>query len=425
MTPGVFRGVPNDVYHGGPGISKSGLDLVRKSPAHYRAVVNAANDNEPRKPTAAQFIGTAFHALLLEPASFVRDYCLGLQREDVPDAIDDRERLVAMVAELNAGRKAKLPTGGAKADLVERIVGFQRERLEASPKSAGVLHDPVDLEAMKGTELKAIIEAENANRTGLLPTSGSRHDLAEILRANGVDVTLWSDVQAEWLRNNGHRTVLTREQWDQLHNMRDAVMAHPAASRLLSAPGESELSCYWEQDVVDPTTQEVIGCELCRVRPDFWRHDGIVVDLKTTEDASEEAFARSIATYGYHVQDAFYRHGIAEAMRQGGVRVGEWNPLDGTITYREDVTRWQAPRAFVFVAVEKTACVVDGEAKGVAVYSLDDESRALGAMQWQADLRTFARCKAAGQWPGYSPKIRNIKLPAWQAKRTAETLAAE
>ncbi|WP_050991864.1 PD-(D/E)XK nuclease-like domain-containing protein [Bradyrhizobium yuanmingense] len=394
MEPGVYRGLANDVYHRGPGISKSGLDLIRKSPAHYRAVVTAANDNE-RAPTAAQFIGTALHMIVLEPQLFAQTYTLALQRSDVPDAIEDREVLVAMVGKLNEGRLPKLPTSGSKAELVERILEFvgncSREELEAK----------------KGADLKAIIEEANTKRAGLLPTSGSRHDLAELLRANGVAVTLWSDVQAEWMQANGHRTILTREQFEQLRNMRDAIMAHPAASKLLSAPGESELSAYWMQPVPDPKTGDILGEQLCRVRPDFWRKDGIIIDLKTTDDASEEEFARSIAKWRYHVQDSFYRHGIDAALRQGGAF--------------ED---FAAPRAFVFIAVEKTACVVDGQAKGVAVYSLDEESRALGWQQWNEDLARYTKCQNSGEWPGYAINIRQIKLPAWQFQRAAQQAAA-
>lgn len=402
MEPGIYRGLPNAVYHSGVGISKSGLDLIRKSPAHYRAVVTAANDNE-RAPTAAQFLGTALHCLVLEPGEFTKEYTLAPSRADAPDAIEDREVLVAMVEELNIGRKVKLPVSGAKSVLIDRIMAAEVEDAVEEPR-------PRDhLEGLKGDALKTILEDMNKGRTGLLSTSGSRHELAEILRANGKPVTLWSDYMAEWMQNNGHRTVLTHEQFEQLRNMRDAIMAHPAASRLLKAEGEAELSAYWMQPVIDPKTGETIGEQLCRVRPDYWRKDGIIVDLKTTEDASEEEFARSIAKWAYHVQDDFYRQGIAQALRQGG-----------------GFEDFAAPRAFLFIAVEKTACVVDGQAKGVAVYSLDDESRALGQMQWRGDLARYTQCQNSGEWPGYSPKIRQIKLPAWQfQKAAAQSAAAE
>ncbi|HKY46167.1 MAG TPA: PD-(D/E)XK nuclease-like domain-containing protein [Pyrinomonadaceae bacterium] len=394
MDAGIFRGITNDDYHSGPGDSKSGLDLVDKAPIYYRAATTAANDNRP-PPTAAQALGTAFHMIVLEPGEFIRQYTLGLRRSDVPEAIDDREVLVAMVQKLNEGRRAKIATSGSKAELIDRIVAENSDWTREA------------LEPMKGAELKSIIDGWNLTRQGLLTTSGSRHDLADLLRANGVAVTLWSDVLAEWMANNGHRTVLSQEAWDQLHNMRDAVMAHPAASKLLSAPGEAELSAYWYEDVTDPVTGEVIGRMLCRCRPDYYRKDGLVADLKSCDDASEEAFARSIGTWRYHVQDPFYQDGLTKALQQSG-----------------GFEDFQPPRAFVFIACEKTACVVDGVAKGVAVYRLDEESREMGRHEYRANLRTLARCQNSGEWPGYSDGIRQIKLPAWKFARAAEKTAA-
>lgn len=374
MKPGVYSEISNHDYHSGPGISKSGLDLIHRSPLHYQYAVSAANDN---KPTAAQALGTAAHALILEPAEFTKQYCLALRQQDVPHAIEDRQMLVDMVAKLNESRLPKLATGGSKAEQVARI-------MEANSDLPADLQPSVtELEAMKGADLKAALEHINESRPGLLPVSGTRHELAELLRANGVEVTLWSDVQAEWLQNNADRTVLTQEQWDQLHAMRDAVMAHPAANALLTGcPGKAELSVYWN----DPITGE-----LCRCRPDWWRDDDLLVDLKTTDDASLEGFSKSIANWRYDVQDPYYQDGTALATGR-------------------------TPRGFVFLAVEKKPPYA------VGVYVLDEESRALGRAQYQADLLRYAECKANDNWPGYGDKIQSISVPGWHAKRNEHLL---
>ena len=380
MKPGVYNNITNADYHGGVGISKSGLDLIHRSPMHYKATLDAANDNTP---TAAQRIGTAFHSLLLEPAMFTREYTLALRQQDVPEAIDDREQLVALVNELNSTRLPKLPTSGSKAELVERIAQADQSI------DAAVLGD------MKQAELKAIIDGLNEERAGLLSTSGTRHELAAILRANGRQVTLWSDVREEWLLNNGHRIVLTPDEWDQLHRMRDAVMAHPAAHALLTgAPGWPELSVYWN----DPDTGE-----LCRCRPDFWRADGIIVDVKTTDDASPEGFAKSIANWRYHVQHPYYLDGISHALAQMG------KP-----TFQHPASA----KAFVFLAVEKKAPYA------VAVYMLDAASVQAGREEYRSDLDMYAHCIASGAWPGYGDKVQQIALPDWKLRRTLEAVAA-
>jgi hypothetical protein len=174
----------------------------------------------------------------------------------------------------------------------------------------------------------------------------------------------------ELLRSTG-ATIISAADSDAISAMSAAIHAHPMASWLLR-DGMAEQSVFW----TDPTT----GLQ-CKCRPDWWRTDGIVIDVKTTEDASPAAFARSIATFRYHVQAAHY--------------------LAGT----------QADR-FVFVVVEKKAPFA------VAVYELDSIALELGEMQRTLDLSAFNECHTSGYWPGYSDVIETIALPGWAFPKT-------
>jgi len=62
--PGVYAGIPNDVYHAGPGISKSGLwTIYSQTPAHYRY--------PPEKETKKHFeFGNAVDLAILEANNF-------------------------------------------------------------------------------------------------------------------------------------------------------------------------------------------------------------------------------------------------------------------------------------------------------------------------------------------------------------------
>lgn len=440
MKTGIYTTLSNEEYHGGPGISKSGLDLIHRSPMHFNYAKTAANDNTP---TPAQEIGTALHMLVLEPALFISSYTLALRPSDVPDAIDSREALVAiaekinadrhemakdtiktrdemaaMVDKLNETRLAKLPTTGTKADQIARIIAANREAGEEM-----TVAEVSALESLSGAGLKAYIETLNESRPGKLPTTGKLEELAQIysretgkevllfrdlcagfeannsapyiidtaanmadlaaaIRANGVPVKLWSEVKAEWLTNNGHRKVLDLETWDQVHAMRDAIMLHPAASALLKSDGVAEASAYW--------TDEATG-ELCRFRPDFWRADGVIADLKTTDDASPEGFAKSVYNWRYHVQAAYYTDGA-------------------------QVVTQQQPKAFLFIAVEKKPPYA------VGVYVLDNTSVEIGRAEYKADLARYAECKRTGQWAGYGDKIQQIELPGYALNKGAKLL---
>lgn len=450
MKPGVYEGISNAEYHGGPGISKSGLDLIRRSPFHYEQAILAANENRP--DTKAYFVGREAHMLILEPEVFAVEYVQAFGRDQAPETIDDREVLVEMVEainqeriaahpdavrdadvlvakinELNEGRLAKLSTTGKKDELIERIIAHNAET--ASIAGNAVVVNDVDestLDGMKGAELKALVEQLNEKRPGKLSTSGSRSDLANTLRANGVDVVLWSeitdayqqehgrpyvlststasrhemaswlnangknvrlwsDVKAQWDKENEGRQILNPEQWKQIHAMRDAVMGHPAANALLTRiPGRAEQSIYWH----DPITGV-----LCRCRPDWWRDDNLPIDLKTTEDASPEGFARSIAKFRYDVQAAFYLDGI-------------------------ELATGKRPQNFVFIAVEKKPPYA------VGVYVLDAETLEIGRGLYREDLDTYAKCAKADTWPGYGDKIQTINLPGWYANKNAHLIGA-
>lgn len=66
---GFFPDIPEAEYHASPGISKSGLDLIARSPAHYKY-------GAPKETTRAMEIGSAIHCALLEPERFATDYVL-------------------------------------------------------------------------------------------------------------------------------------------------------------------------------------------------------------------------------------------------------------------------------------------------------------------------------------------------------------
>jgi exodeoxyribonuclease VIII len=193
----------------------------------------------------------------------------------------------------------------------------------------------------------------------------------------------WAAFEAE---ANG-RTVLSREDADLVMHMGRAVLGHPAAALLLGMAGEAETTHMW----TEPTT----GLQ-CKCRPDWISEDGgIVVDLKTTEDASPREFRRSIAKWRYHVQAGWYMAGIEAAY---GKR----------------------PSGFIFIAVEKKPPFA------VGVYAADEQMIERGYETAMCDLQTLAECKSNGRWPAYSDRIEPISLPAWMTgEATTQTTEIE
>jgi len=177
---------------------------------------------------------------------------------------------------------------------------------------------------------------------------------------------------AEFLRWNKKKIVVPYEHLEIARHVVRAVEHNEFAQSLLRAKGSSEVSIFW--------TDAETGVR-CKIRPDRWRADGIAVDVKSTQDASPEAFAKDIYKYFYHVQAAFYVDGIAAT--------------------------GDTPRAFVFQACETVSPF------GIAHYVLDNESMDLGRSVYRKLLATYADCSKSGQWPSYPEAIVPLSLPRY------------
>lgn len=182
---------------------------------------------------------------------------------------------------------------------------------------------------------------------------------------------------AEFMETAQGKTVISSADFDKCRQIADQVRSHPTAMTLFN-DGAPEVSAYW----IDQETGV-----LCKCRPD-WLSKKLVVDLKSSRDASPDAFQRSAYSYRYHVQAAWYLDGIAAATGK---------PRD----------------AFIFAAFEKDppfAC---------AFYYADEGMIEAGRREYRRLLRTYADCLSAGRWPGYPIELQALTLPAWAAFEAA------
>ena len=71
IEPGYYTDISNAAYHGGPGVSKSQLDLLHTCPALLQWAKAAPEDEEKK---SSLNVGDAVHAILLEPERFTAEY---------------------------------------------------------------------------------------------------------------------------------------------------------------------------------------------------------------------------------------------------------------------------------------------------------------------------------------------------------------
>lgn len=161
-----------------------------------------------------------------------------------------------------------------------------------------------------------------------------------------------------------------------------AVRALPDVAALLR-DGFAEASAFWQD--------ERTGV-LCKCRPDWVSPAGdgvILVDGKTTRDASPDGFGRAVWNLSYHLQAAWYSDG--------------WERATG-----------QRVLGFVFAAVESDW------PHAAAAYMLGDDVLDAARRENRRLTNLYAECLRTGQWPGYGSGVQLINLPRWANLETTE-----
>jgi hypothetical protein len=178
----------------------------------------------------------------------------------------------------------------------------------------------------------------------------------------------------EWKANQApDAVILSEEEKTDIIGMINSVARHRDAARMLKN-GQSEISGFFR----DPTT----GMK-CKIRPDFFlEKDMALMDVKTTEDCSLEAFSRTLWSYRYDVQMAMYCEGIRMITGKAVVH----------------------PMYLVIERKPPYEC---------AVYRCDEGLIARGMTDYLGCLDLLKNCLDTNKWPGYQSQIQDIALPRW------------
>lgn len=158
----------------------------------------------------------------------------------------------------------------------------------------------------------------------------------------------------------------------------DSIREHPVGSKIFDGSEITEVSMF--------ATHLQTGIMRKGRLDAVYAGRNFLPDVKTSVDACPREFERSLYTYGYYIQAAYY----LDLARANGVSVD----------------------SFIFIAVEKEppyAC---------AFYEVEPEAIERGRIEYERLLERFKQCHESGQWPAYSQELQFIGLPKW-AKEAA------
>ena len=190
------------------------------------------------------------------------------------------------------------------------------------------------------------------------------------------------------LARNSDKTYLSPEDFITLYEMKAALELYPNFIFLLKN-GVAEESYFAEIDGMG-----------VRVRPDYVSRFGIV-DLKTCQDASPEAFGRDAAKMRYLIQAALYTDVVSTFQAHETIGRGEH--------YEGDVL------PFFFLAQEKTAPYIP------QMYRVPSYLIEAGRAQYEDVLKQLFTAQTTDVWQGYegleeNDGIRDLQFPVWALK---------
>jgi len=177
---------------------------------------------------------------------------------------------------------------------------------------------------------------------------------------------------ADFVERSAGKTIVDAADASKAWAMRSGIGRNAVAAQLVSGPGISEVSMR---------CQDQDTGLLLKIRIDRLTANGILVDLKSTEDVSPNAWSKTVYNFGYHRQAAMY--------------------LDCAKVYG-------IPGPFIFVAVSKTP------PHEAVCYQLDAGAIGMGRAENNTIMRELKTCLCTEKWQGrWSGAINSVGLPRY------------
>lgn len=173
----------------------------------------------------------------------------------------------------------------------------------------------------------------------------------------------------EMLERNHGKDIISKEDHELISNIISTVQSDEECRELVNF-GKYEKSFFW----IDPDTQL-----MCKCRPDIM-HENFIVDLKTTSNASYEAFQRDFKKYAFHIQFGMMHEAIKHIENR----------------YMKN---------FINLAIETEEPYAHG------IYPISEGTIDQGILEFKQYLFAIKQCLDSNKWPSY--KIRVLTLPQY------------
>lgn len=190
-------------------------------------------------------------------------------------------------------------------------------------------------------------------------------------------------IKAEFEASLGRKVYIKPEQLDVIKAMKDALLAHPVAAKLLAEATDTEMAIECDYHYALASGGKADDVVRIKGLLDGWCNgSGTIFDLKTCKDSSPQGFKYAVKDFRYDLQEAQYRVLINSA---------------------EHLLNKRAER-FLWVAQEKEPPYAP------AVYELSLRTRLNAFDEWNLAVGNFAKCQKQNVWPGYSTDVVELEV---------------
>lgn len=223
----------------------------------------------------------------------------------------------------------------------------------------------------------------------ILPEDAPRRPTEVMLKAKNPSpetlgkIAWWENFDA----NNAGKTLVTAEQMAGAKRIVENLQALSMYAEMQNNFGMAEASIFF--------TDPAFDLEL-RIRPD-WHiapcsrfPNGLIIDVKTANDARFTAFSKACGNYAYDLSAAMYREGFQQYYR--------------TI---------EKP-AFIFIVGENDAPFVAKQYKASELFL------SVGETRYNKAKELLAESLLINEWDGYSLELEEIFLPSYLTKQALE-----
>ena len=227
---------------------------------------------------------------------------------------------------------------------------------------------------MNDTQMKAFLKDRGVKGYSTKKTP----QLIEMVKMTGEAVTIFPEVEAEFLKTVGKREPLKAKHFDKIVTMRRAIHADAEYSTMLTG-GANRLTFIGNLDVDGEEFQVSVTIDSISANADL-------IDYVSTTNAKDDEFARNCLNY-FRLMKAALEYDV---VTQYYASIGQDVSFSSVLLCQE--------KTYPYVA---------------QAYELTQEQLDFGRGQYVSALRYIADCKKQHAYPAYGGGIKTLEFPAW------------